>query len=35
MDMPVLIIEGDYPVRSRGQISSRIRAFIEMLEDTL
>ncbi|HPZ08561.1 MAG TPA: 2-hydroxyacyl-CoA dehydratase family protein [Candidatus Eremiobacteraeota bacterium] len=31
--IPVLIIEGDYPVKSRGQIKSRIEAFIEMLEE--
>ncbi len=35
MDIPVLVIEGDYPVKARGQLASRIRAFIEMFEDRL
>jgi len=31
--IPVLIIEGDYPVKAKGQINTRIEAFIEMLSE--
>jgi len=31
--IPVLLIEGDYPVKTRGQTGTRIEAFLEMLEE--
>lgn len=32
-NIPVLLIEGDYPVKSLGQTTTRIEAFIEMISE--
>ena len=32
-NIPVLVIEGDYPVKTRGQTATRVEAFLEMVEE--